>query len=115
MIAAALLAVAAAGAAPVGGAVNDYPTEARADYVFTCMTVNGQTRKALSECSCAIDHIAEVLPYDDYTAAETVMQMRQTTGERTALFRDTPYATDFVRHLQVAEAEAEILCFTPGN
>ena len=26
---------------------NDYPTVARADYVFGCMQVNGQTRDAL--------------------------------------------------------------------
>ena len=34
---------------------NDYPTVARADYVFGCMQVNGQTRDALERCSCSID------------------------------------------------------------
>ena len=32
-------------------AVNDYPTAARADYVFACMVSNGQTRQALEQCS----------------------------------------------------------------
>lgn len=95
--------------------LNDYPTEARAEFVFACMAANGQTRKALAECSCAIDHIATVLSYDDYVAAETVMRMRQTTGERAGVFRNTVYAEDFARRLQAAEAEAEMLCFTPGN
>ncbi len=43
---------------------NDYPTEARADYVFGCMQVNGNTRLALQRCSCSIDIIASILPYE---------------------------------------------------
>jgi hypothetical protein len=46
-----------------GASPNDYPTEARADYVFACMQVNGQTRDSLMKCSCSIDAIAAVLPY----------------------------------------------------
>ena len=37
---------------------NDYPTVARADYVFGCMASNGQTRDALEKCSCSVDVIA---------------------------------------------------------
>lgn len=91
--------------------VNDYPTEARADYVFGCMAVNGQTPDALRRCSCAIDVIATILPYDGYVSAETVLAMRQTSGERSTLFRDTAPANGFVADLRRAEAEAEILCF----
>lgn len=90
---------------------NDYPTEARADYVFGCMAVNGQTPDALRRCSCAIDVIAAILPYDGYVSAETVLAMRQTSGERSTLFRDTAPANGFVADLRRAEAEAEILCF----
>ncbi len=68
-------------------AVNDYPTNARADYVFVCMATNGQTRDMLDRCSCAIDQIAEILSYDDYVRAETVLRMRQTAGERVGMFR----------------------------
>lgn len=97
------------------GPVNDYPTEARSEYVFACMASNGQTRKALSECSCAIDHIASVLDYDDYVAAETVLTMRQTAGQGAELFRETTFANEMVLPLRAAEAESEILCFTPGD
>jgi hypothetical protein len=90
---------------------NDYPTEARASYVFGCMAVNGQTPEALRKCSCAIDVIATILPYDGYVAAETVLTMRQTSGERSTLFRDTAPANAHVANLRRAEAEAEILCF----
>lgn len=107
LLSAALLLPAAASAQ----AVNDYPTNARAEYVFTCMATNGQTRDALDRCSCAIDRIAEVLPWQDYVTAETVLRMRQTTGERTGMFRSMPELGEDVAELRRAEAEAEILCF----
>jgi hypothetical protein len=72
----------AAFAADTGGdrapaASNDYPTAARADYVFGCMAVNGQSHEMLDRCSCAIDVVASILPYQGYVAAETVLRMQQ--------------------------------------
>ena len=32
--------------------INDYPTTARADYVFGCMKANGETQEILQKCSC---------------------------------------------------------------
>ncbi len=107
MVAAAL----AAGAPVHAQAVNDYPTNARAEYVFACMATNGQTRDMLDRCSCAIDQIAEVLPFDDYVGAETVLRMQQTTGERSGMFKSMAQMTEIVAQLKRAEAEAEILCF----
>lgn len=92
-------------------AINDYPTNARADYVFVCMAANGQTREMLERCSCAIDQIAEILSYDDYVKAETVLAMRQTPGERAGIFRQGIAVNDIVANFRRAEAEAEILCF----
>jgi hypothetical protein len=95
--------------AGVGG--NDYPTEARAEYVFACMAVNGQTQDVLRRCSCSIDVVASILPYDDYVAAETVLTMLQTSGERVGIFRSAPMANELVRELRRAQAEGEIRCF----
>lgn len=92
-------------------AVNDYPTNARADYVFVCMATNGQTREMLDKCSCVIDQIATVLPYDAYVKAETVLSMRQTTGDRSAMFRHGTVVDNLVADYRRAEAESEILCF----
>lgn len=92
-------------------AVNDYPTNARAEYVFTCMAANGQSRDVLDRCSCAIDQIATVLPYEDYVSAETILRMRQVTGERASMFKGMAEMTEIVARLRRAEAEAEILCF----
>jgi hypothetical protein len=91
--------------------VNDYPTVARADYIFGCMAVNGQTRRALEQCACSIDLIATILPYDAYVDAETVLMVEQKGGENTSIFRTSPLMRKKVDRLRSAQAEAEIRCF----
>src|ERR1700729_2944840 len=54
----------------MAGDLNDYPTSARADYVFACMKANGETQDVLQKCSCSIDVVASLIPYDKYVAAE---------------------------------------------
>jgi hypothetical protein len=90
--------------------VNDYPTAARADYVFGCMEVNGGTQEALRRCSCSIDVIASILPYDKYVQAETVMGVVQVGGEKAALFHEPSLAAK-VADLRRAQAEGEVRCF----
>ncbi len=60
--------------------VNDYPTVARSEYVFGCLKANGETRQAIEQCSCSIDVIASLLPYDRYVTGETVLSMAQVRG-----------------------------------
>jgi hypothetical protein len=91
--------------------LNDYPTEARAEYVFACMAVNGQTPDARRRCSCSNDVVASILPYERYDAAETVLAMRQTTGERVGMMRTAESANAMVQDLRRAQAEGEIRCF----
>jgi len=90
---------------------NDYPTEARADYVFACMATNGQNREMLRRCSCSIDEIAAILPYEKYLEAETVLSMRRVGGERMAYFQSAAPSQAMVADLRRAQAEAEIVCF----
>lgn len=90
---------------------NDYPTVARADYVFACMATNGQTRRALVQCSCSIDHIARVLPYADYERAETTLRTLQMGGEQVAAIRNAKKLNEAVANLRRAQAEADMLCF----
>ena len=91
--------------------VNDYPTVTRADYVFGCMSVNGQTRNVLEQCACSIDLIASILPYEKYVEAETVLQMRQSSGEKTSFFKTSPAMQALVDDMRRAQAEAELRCF----
>jgi hypothetical protein len=90
---------------------NDYPTAARADYVFGCMQVNGQTRDALERCSCSIDVIASLLPFDQYEEAETVMRVRQRAGKNASMFLAMPMLRAKVDDLKRAQVEAELRCF----
>jgi hypothetical protein len=91
--------------------VNDYPTSARADYVFACMKVNGDTREALEQCSCSIDVIASLLPYDAYVAASAVASMDQEPGRLGGEFRGATVARDALARLRRAQAEGEVRCF----
>jgi hypothetical protein len=91
--------------------LNDYPTSARAEYVFTCMKVNGDTRDNLDRCSCSIDIIASLLPYDRYVAAETVASLSQAQGFIGTMFRSTAQAKTDIDNLRRAQAEAEVRCF----
>jgi hypothetical protein len=90
---------------------NDYPTAARAEYVFACMASNGQTPEALQKCACVIDAIAERLPFARYEAAETVLRMQMVPGDRAGPFRSAKWATDTVDELNRAQAEATLRCF----
>lgn len=108
---AAILPAAAGLAADVAEQFNDYPTVARADYVFACMATNGHSRATLEKCACSIDEIASILPYERYVQAETVLSMRRVGGERMAIFRSSADAEHLVAELKRAQAEAEIVCF----
>lgn len=91
--------------------LNDYPTSARVDYVFGCMKANGETQHSLEQCSCSIDIIASLLPYDHYVTAETVLRMSQVPGALGGEFRSTDIARTSVEDLRRAQAEAEVRCF----
>ena len=93
------------------GFISDYPTVARADYVFGCMAANGQTRPALEKCSCSIDTIATILPYEKYVEAETILSVGQVAGQQAEVFRTTGMFRDMVADLRRAQAEAEVTCF----
>jgi hypothetical protein len=90
---------------------NDYPTEARSEYVFACMKTNGETPDSLRRCSCSIDVIASLLPYDRYVAAQTVASLNQEQGQIGRMFRASEQTKAVLTELRRAEAEAEIRCF----
>lgn len=90
---------------------NDYPTVARADYVFACMQVNGQTREVLGKCSCSIDAIAAIMPYAEYEKAETILAVSQQGGENTGMFRNYVPYLEKVKSLKLAQVEGELRCF----
>ncbi|WP_416798486.1 hypothetical protein [Ciceribacter azotifigens] len=96
-------------AAAMGAA--GYPTPTVAEYVYGCMKANGENREMLDRCSCSIDVIASIIPYEHYVTAETFKGMGLVAGEKGTLFRETAPAKAAMTELKRAQAEADIRCF----
>lgn len=90
---------------------NDYPTTARAEYVYGCMKANGESRQSIEQCSCSIDVVASIVPYERYVTAETALSMSQVRGNLGVQFRTSEQANSAVNDLRRAQAEAEVRCF----
>lgn len=90
---------------------NDYPTATRAEYVYGCMKANGESRQSIEQCSCSIDVVASIVPYERYVTAETVISMAQVQGNLGGQFRTSEQANSAVNDLRRAQAEAEVRCF----
>ena len=91
--------------------INDYPTAARVEYVFGCLKANGETRQVIEQCSCSIDVVASLVPYERYVTAETVLSMSQVRGNLGGQFRTSEQAASALNNLRRAQAEAEVRCF----
>ena len=90
---------------------HDYPTATRADYVIGCMASNGFKREYLERCACGIDTIADMMSFEDYDQADTVLRLQQGgLGDRGAIFRDTPIAKERTEQLRRAQAEVALVC-----
>jgi hypothetical protein len=110
-IVATLATLVATGAIGRADDVNDYPTSARSEYVFGCLKANGETRQAIEQCSCSIDVVASLVPYERYVTAETVLSMSQVQGNLGGQFRSSEQAASALSDLRRAQAEAEVRCF----
>ncbi|HEU0067592.1 MAG TPA: hypothetical protein VFQ57_10175 [Sphingomonas sp.] len=107
----ALAAILGAATMPAAATANDFPTDARVDYVIGCMAANGQSQDAMRRCSCSVDAVASILPYAIYERADTVLRMRSMGGETAALFRDVQGLRNVVDRLRAAQVEADFRCF----
>lgn len=111
LLAAAGALVATAAYAQARHPAHDYPTATRADYVIGCLASNGFKREFLERCACGIDTIADLMPFEDYQEAETILSMqRGGLGDRGAMFRDTPVAKERTEQLNRAQAEVALQC-----
>ena len=95
---------------------NDFPTQARVEFVLGCMDERGgQSYNSLYPCVCVIDKIASRMPYREYTAAETLSFLYGTPGERGGFFRDAaPSSRNRIKSFRALRAEAEGACFVSG-
>jgi len=95
---------------------NDFPTQARVEYVLQCMdSRGGQKFENLYSCICVIDKIAETISYDEYAEAEVFAQLRSTPGERGGVFRDPERASLLVKKIKDVTGVAEKSCFVASK
>lgn len=90
--------------------VNDFPTITRADYVFACMQVNGQSREALEKCSCSVDVIASLIPHEEYEAVETIIMVFKRGGKAQQQMSNGDLQRR-IQEMRRAQVEGELRCF----
>ena len=97
---------------PLASLANDFPTQARVEYVLGCMEENGgQSYNTLYPCVCSIDKIAEAMPYKAFEEAQTLSVMIKTPGERGGAFRDAPGARDLVKNFKKLNKDIKKMCW----
>jgi len=91
---------------------NDFPTQARVEYVFQCMRDHGgQNYDNLYHCSCMVDELAKQMSYQEYSEAVVFKNLRSMPGEQGGVFRDPPQAKKLRGKLKEVETAAEAVCF----
>jgi len=104
-----LLGLAAASAA---ARANDFPTQARVEYVLSCMRDNPDVAQAaVYKCSCAIDAIADQVSYDQWVDLSTVANGITIAGERGGALRDMKDGRNMVARYREIQAKARKGCF----
>jgi hypothetical protein len=78
---------------PAVAAANDFPTQARVEFVLGCMNEQGgQSYDNLYKCVCLVDAIAAEMSHEEFAQAQVFSQLRSTAGERGGVFRDPEQA-----------------------
>ncbi len=97
---------------PAPAVVNDFPTQARIEYVLQCMDDHGgQNLNNLYHCVCAVDTLAAAMKYDDYNQALIFTQAFNMGGDRGAEFRDPPQSARLRERLKEVQAKTDESCF----
>lgn len=105
--------VAAVGSLTPGVATaNDFPTQARVEFVLGCMNERGgQSYDTLYPCVCLIDKIAAEMTYQEFAEAQVFSQLRSTPGERGGVFRDPDQAGQLREKLDAVTERGRAACF----
>ena len=89
---------------------NNYPTQARVEFVNDCVARNGGKLSQLYQCSCVIDDIANTLTYDEYVEVSTFAHYSTLPGEGGGIFRDSDQAKASAKRYREIEKNAYRAC-----
>ena len=90
---------------------NDFPTLAKSEFVFACMSSTQSNRDFIAKCSCAIDEIAKRISYDDYAQAEAIARLWEGASPREEAFKSVGLSKERMDKLFKAQAASELECF----
>jgi hypothetical protein len=96
---------------PVFAVAHEYPTTGLVEYVLECMYKHPDKQEYLYKCSCAIDHLAKKMNYDDFVEASTAARHQSLAGERGGTFRDPDEMRKLAKKFNETQAEANKECF----
>jgi hypothetical protein len=95
-----------------GARANDFPTQARVEWVLSCMRANQDiAQAAMYKCSCAIDAIAGQVSYDQWVDLSTVANATTIAGERGGELRDLKDGRARIARYREIQAKARKGCF----
>ena len=90
---------------------NDFPTQARVEFVLGCMNERGgESYDTLYKCVCLVDAIADEMSHDEFAEAQVFSQLRSTPGERGGVFRDPDQAQELVKKLAAVIERGKAKC-----
>ena len=91
---------------------NDFPTQARVEFVLTCMRDSKATpQESMYKCSCAIDAIAEKVDYATWVDLSTVANATTIAGERGGVMRDMKDGRKLTASYRELQQAAKKKCF----
>jgi Trypsin-like peptidase domain len=91
---------------------NDFPTQARVEFVLACMRENQAiAQEAIYKCSCAIDAIATLVNYDTWVDLSTIANATTIAGERGGVMRDMKDGRKMIARFREIQDNAKKGCF----
>jgi hypothetical protein len=95
---------------------NDFPTLARVEFVLECLRDNpGARHEMVYKCVCAVDRVAEAVPYDRWVDLSTFFNAQPIAGERGAYIRERSDIQSHLKAYRDIQANAKKACFIAGG
>ena len=93
------------------GFSNYFPTSARSEFVFACMSSNVSNRDFMAKWSCAIDEIAKRITFKEYSQAEAIARLWEGNSPREEAYKRVGLSKEKMDKLFRAQAASELECF----
>ena len=94
---------------------DEFPTIDRVLFVNECIREHGGGLDSLYKCSCVMDYFIKNLTYEEFDNMDAATHGINTTGERSAIWRDPKSVRDGINRLKVVQSQAKKKCNLKGD